>query len=104
MSNLDRQAGELLGLKTFERVGGSMDYITQSGMFERWTPSTDLNQAALVVAEIEKRGLQVAWLHELEASCPILGDNTYDEWEFWLATAPAEARVRAAIACLPKPE
>jgi hypothetical protein len=114
MSELDRRAAEAMGWICKEQYMGCPpewknwwelpEYAGDVMPESDWRPSTDLNQAAMVVAEVERRGLQRQWLWEIRQkysgeSTDAAGDYN-EEYLFWLATAPASARVQAAITVL----
>lgn len=99
MNELDRAAAELLGLEYDSNAEEVLARIPSSRQWVSWHPCTDLNQAAMVVAEINRRGLLDEWLSAMARLCPLLesDDSPQKIYEHWLATAPAAARVRAAL-------
>ena len=67
----------------------------------QWFPCTDLNQATLLESEVARRGLQCEYVTALlEQEPPGRDYKDYNGGLFFIATAPAEARVRAAVETL----
>lgn len=99
-NDLDRRAAELLGWRYDPTISGEPRWLTMGERAEHvydWHPTESLDQAALLEAEIVRRGFrfQMAYGDAVLKSCP---GNVFPMT--WLITAPASARVEAAVKVL----
>lgn len=105
---LDRKAAECLGWRLAEPGDGYVHWNWRSERDEylisrdAWRPTTNRDQAALLEAEVERRGVKRHYVQLLfDAVRAVEPDVAGEMWPKWkLITAPPAARVAAAVQVL----
>lgn len=98
MSNdeLNRRAAECLGYR--KSIHGYQDAAGE--VVYNWHPCQSRDQAALLEAEIWKLERQARWDYRNALYREWVSSEDSENFDFWLITAPAEARVKACLAVL----
>ena len=109
MSDLDRRAALAMGWTETDMRPVWKDKFGNShwvGGVECWSPSTDRNDLAELLREVERRGMQKAFIERMSDRAPMLTAqqlrNFEDDWlePFWYMTANSAVICEAACEVL----